>query len=158
MSIVNDKNAKSESISDKDICALFGSQSIAQIVDYFRPVMRTVLKEVHMLPDWDTGHLAETLGVKEQDLADILECKSTNNELSCMLQILASLKWAATHSTLFSGVQKYLLPYNNGNSKLEFLNNSRSIKVFVTSNFPVEPFEILKIYLKCFTNGGFCTE
>ena len=60
---------------------------------------------------------------------------------------MASLKWAATHSTLFSGVQKYLLPYNNGNSKLEFLNNSRSIKVFVTSNFQVEPFEILKINL-----------
>ena len=120
MSNVNDNNAKSECISDPEICALLDSQSVEQIVDYFRPVMRTVLKEVHMLPDWDTGHLAETLGVKEQDLADILEGKSTNNELSCMLRILASLKWAATHSTLFSGVQKYLLLCNNGNSKLEF--------------------------------------
>ena len=106
MSQVNTNNAKSECISDPEICALLDSQSVEQIVDYFRPVMRTVLKEVHMLPDWDTGHLAETLGVKEQDLADILEGKSTNNELSCMLRILASLEWAATHSTLFSGVQK----------------------------------------------------
>ena len=64
-----------------------------------------------------------------------------------MLRILASVKWAATHSTLFSGVQKYLLPYNNGSSKLEFFNNARSIKVFVTNNFQVEPFEILQINL-----------
>ena len=61
------------------------SQSVKQITDYFRPAIRTVLQEVHMCPEWDTGHLAETLGIKKQDLADILEGKSTNNELPCML-------------------------------------------------------------------------
>ena len=76
MSPVNTNNANSECISNPEICALLDSQSVKQITDYFRPAIRTVLQEVHMCPEWDTGHLAKTLGIKKQDLADILVGKS----------------------------------------------------------------------------------
>ena len=79
MSQVNTDNAKSECISDPEICALLDSQSVKQIAEYFRPAIRTVLQEVHMCPDWDTSNLADTLGIKKQDMADILEGKSTKN-------------------------------------------------------------------------------
>ena len=79
-------------------------------------------------------------------MTDILEGKHTQNVLPCILRILASLKWAMSHSTLFSGERKYILPYNSGKAKLEFLNDSKNINVFMPSDFQIAPFEILKIY------------
>ena len=134
-------------MTDTEICALTDKQSIQQVIDHFRPAIRTVLQEIDMCPDWDTSSLADTLGISRQDMTDILEGKHTQNVLPCILRILASLNWAISHSTLFSGERKYILPYHNGTAKLEFFNDSKNIKNFMPSDFQIAPFEILKIHI-----------
>ena len=117
---VNKNKENTELLTDTEICALTDKQSIQQVIDHFRPAIRTVLQEIDMCPDWDTSSLADTLGISRQDMTDILEGKHTQNVLPCFLRILASLNWAMSHSTLFSGERKYILPYNNSTAKLEF--------------------------------------
>ena len=79
MSQVNTDNAKYECISDHEICTLLDGKSVYELVDHFRPAIQTMLREVHMCPDWDSSNLADTLGIKKQDMTDILEGKSTKN-------------------------------------------------------------------------------
>ena len=77
----------------------------------------------------------------------ILEGKHSQNVMPCFLRILASIYWAMTQSTLFSGARKYILPFNSGTAKLEFFNDAKNIRIFMPSDIQIAPFEILKIYI-----------
>ena len=91
--------------------------------------------------------MADTLGISKADLKDMLEGKHSRAMMPCFLRILASIYWAMTKSTLFTGASKYILPFNNGKAKLEFYNDAKNIRIFMSSDIQIYPFEILKIYI-----------
>ena len=100
-----------------------------------------------MCKDWDTNSLADTLGFSRTDMKAILEGKHSQNVMPCFLRSLASLNWAMTQSTLFSGDRKYILPFNSGTAKIEFFNDAKNIRIFLPNDIQIAPFEILKIYI-----------
>ena len=51
MSKVNKNKENTELLTDTEICALTDKQSIQQVIDHFRPAIRTVLQEIDMCPD-----------------------------------------------------------------------------------------------------------
>ena len=129
-----------ELLTDTEICALMDKKSIKQVINQFTPLIQAVLQNIDMCKDWDTNSLADTLGFSRTDMKDILEGKHSQNVMPCFLRILASVYWAMTQSTLFSGARKYILPFNSGTAKLEFFNDAENIRIFISSDIQIARF------------------
>ena len=132
-------------LGQDEICSLLEGQSLQQIVKQFSPLISAVFHNLISSENWDTANLASKLGISNSDVEDLCAGNQSPATLQIFIRIIASIYWAMSHSAIFTGESKFLLPFNNGKAKLDFSQDAKTIKIFLPSDLKLTPFEMLKI-------------
>ena len=132
-------------LTEHEICSVFGEQSLKNIIQQFSPLISEVFKNFESFKAGNTASMANKLGVSLSDLQDLFRGKQTTATLPIFMKLIASIYWAMSHSSLLSGESKFLLPFNNGKSKLQFDEKAKNIKIFLPNDLKLMPFEMLQV-------------
>ena len=132
-------------LTEHEICSVFGEQSLKNIIQQFSPLISEVFQNFESFKAGNTASMANKLGVSLSDLQDLFRGKQTTATIPIFMKLIASIYWAMSHSSLLSGESKFLLPFNNGKSKLQFDENAKNIKIFLPNDLKLLPFEMLQV-------------